>query len=352
MPTGFFKHIPNIAYDFKSDGEFHSAKDLFRTFGVWSYLREGISGYSYYRITEGERPDVVAAKLYNDSTLYWTFFLVNENLQDFSDWPKSQILFERFLDRKYSGTCLIASNSTDIVSSTLKFKLGEKVAEGTSETIGANVTASRTVTLANANSFIKVGMVVTGGNNPGTTSPPVPATGIEGYVTVTAISGTTLTLSSDQTLIDSPATSPLSFSSLENYGFTTNINPTHNRITLNDVQGIFTEGISVVGANSGKSFILSSVQNERDAVNHYVDSNNQKTTVESYTSDASNTPFEGGDTARDQDSGYYNFSTTNNTLVTNLEYERDLNEDRHLIRYIEPQYISRVIKEFREIVRD
>ena len=45
------------------------------------------------------------------------------------------------------------------------------------------------------------------------------------------------------------------------------------------------------------------------------------------------------------------YSTTNNTLVTNLDYERDLNEEKHLIRYIEPMYISRIVKEFREIVR-
>ena len=135
------------------------------------------------------------------------------------------------MDRKYSGTCLVASSSTDIVSSTSKFKLGEKVAEGTSETIASSVTADRTLTLTNTNSFIKVGMVVTGANNPGNL-PLVPPTGISGYVTVSAISGTTLTLSSDQTLVQSYATSTLSFLSLVNYGFITDINPTFNRITL------------------------------------------------------------------------------------------------------------------------
>jgi hypothetical protein len=38
--------------------------------------------------------------------LYWTFFLVNENLQDFNDWPKSQVLFNKFIDRKYKVTSL------------------------------------------------------------------------------------------------------------------------------------------------------------------------------------------------------------------------------------------------------
>ena len=282
MATGFFKHIPDILYDFKSDGEFHRAKDMFRTFGVWSYLQEGISGYSYYRITDGERPDVTAAKLYGDSTLYWTFFLVNENLQDFNDWPKSQVLFNKFIDRKYSGTCLVASSSTDIVDRVKKFTLGEKVSQSSSI-----------------------------------------------------------------------------------YGFVTNVDATHNRIILNDVQGIFTAGGTATAAiriaNDGstipsdgipKSFVISSVQNEEDAVHHYLDSNNQKTTVESYTSDVTNTPFDGGTTASNEGGGYYNYSTTNNTLVTNLEYEREVNEEKHLIRYIPGQYVERVIREFVNLVRD
>ena len=246
MATGFFKHIPNINYDFKSDGKYYKAKDLFRKVSVWSYLQEGISGYNYYRITDGERPDVLASRLYGDGTLYWTFFLVNENLQDMNDWPKSQQLLHKFITRKYSGTVLQASSSTDIVSFnhntnvSSKFTLGEKVSQSSSDA----------------------------------------------------------------------------------YGFVTKIDPTHNRIVLNSVQGTFTNN-TVVGSDSSKSFTVTSVIDERDAVHHYTDSNDLLTTV-----------------------------STNNTPVSNEKYERDLNEERHLIRYIEPRYIDTVIREFKEIVRD
>ena len=238
MAQGFFKHIPNINYDFKSDGKYYQAKDLFRKVSTWSYLQEAVSGYNYYRITQGERPDVVASKLYGDSTLYWTFFLVNENLQDFNDWPKSAQYFNKYMDRKYSGKCLVASSSTDIVSSTSKFQLGEKVSQSSS---GA-------------------------------------------------------------------------------FGFVTEVNPTHKRITLNSIEGTFTTG-TVSGED--KSCTITSIQNERDAVNHYTDSNELKTTV-----------------------------STGNTVVTNEEHELNLNEDKFTIRYIEPRYIARVVSEFIELVRD
>ena len=448
MAYGFFKHIPNINYDFKSEGKYYLAKDLFRKVSVWNHLQEGVTGYSYYRITEGERPEVVASKLYGDATLYWLFFLVNENLQDLSDWPKSQRLFEKFIDRKYSGKCLVAANSTDIVSYdhvnkvSNKFVLGEKVAEGTSETIASNVTDSNTVTLTNTNSFIKVGMVVTGGNNPGD-PPEIPATGISGYVTVSAISGTTLTLSSNQTLEASSVTSPLSFSSPITYGFVTNVNPTYNRITIQvpvSVVDTFTIGASAVGVNSGKSFVISNIQNERHAVNHYLSQNypndiklkttifngaptavlgadlditvtinatsvnagnyvvyptsdklplSERTgvgisfrfipadpttgtldTIEDITITVPSTGYSyseglivtknmvGGQNDTDEDDmdsttlAKFTINQVGNALVTNLDYERDLNEEKHIIRYIEPSYISRILSEFRELVRN
>ena len=264
--SGFFKHIPEIAYDFKSDGKYIIAKDLFRKVSTWSYLREGVTGYSYFRITEGERPDSLAAQLYGDSTLYWLFFLVNEDLQDLSDWPKSQELLMKYVNRKYSGICLEASSSTDIVSYnhttnvSSKFELGEKVSQST-----------------------------------------------------------------------------------DIYGFVTDVNPTHNRITLNSVNGTFTVNGTASGTDSEMSFTISSVVNEKDATNHYVDSNGFKTTTESFTSSTSNTTDD--DTVK-----YYNFSTSGNTAVTNEEHERNLNDDKHTIRYIEPQFIGQVIREFQQIV--
>tara|TARA_B110000902_G_C14240889_1_gene562407 strand:- start:1097 stop:1840 length:744 start_codon:yes stop_codon:yes gene_type:complete len=247
MAQGFFKHIPNINYDFKSDGKYYQAKDLFRKVSVWSYLQEGISGYTYYRIADGERPDVLASRLYGDGTLYWTFFLVNENLQDFNDWPMSSQVLYKFVSRKYSGTVLTAPSSTDIVSHNAttnvssKFNLGETVTQSSS---GAR-------------------------------------------------------------------------------GTVTKIDPTNNRIVLNSVIGTFTSDSIVVGSDSTKSFTVSSVVNERDVAHHYTDANGLLTTV-----------------------------STSNTPVSNEEYERNINEERHLIRYIEPKYIGTIVKDFKELVRD
>ena len=92
---------------------------------------------------------------------------------------------------------------------------------------------------------------------------------------------------------------------------------------MNSVQGTFTNGSTVTGVDSNKSFTVSSVVREQDVVNHYLDSNNLKTT-----------------------------SSTDTTPVSNEEHERNINEDKHLIRYIEPQYAGRVVREFKKLVRE
>ena len=40
------------------------------------------------------------------------------------------------------------------------------------------------------------------------------------------------------------------------------------------------------------------------------------------------------------------------TYYENLDYERDINEDKHEIRYIEPRYAQTVVEEFNTLVRD
>jgi hypothetical protein len=47
----------------------------------------------------------------------------------------------------------------------------------------------------------------------------------------------------------------------------------------------------------------------------------------------------------------FTINQVGNAVITNERHELNLNEDRHLIRYIEPQYIQRVTKEFVELVR-
>ena len=146
MAEKYFKHFPTIDFDVKNDGNLIEAKDVFRNIRVFDDADEAITGYEYYYIQDQDRPDVTASKLYGDATLYWLFWMVNDNLAVHSDWPKSQSILERFIKRKYSGKALVSNLQTDITQNPSvddngqpiphTFTMGEKVVGSTSSAFG------------------------------------------------------------------------------------------------------------------------------------------------------------------------------------------------------------------------
>ena len=137
MPQNYFRHFPTINFDVKNDGNLIEAKDIFRNIRVSSEVADSITGYEYTYIGDQDRPDVLATKLYADPTLYWLFWMVNDHLATYEDWPKSQRVLEKYIKRKYSGKALVSSVSTDIVNTSEdKFLQGEKVVGSTSSAFG------------------------------------------------------------------------------------------------------------------------------------------------------------------------------------------------------------------------
>jgi len=125
MAKQFFKNFPEMQYKLDS-GKIITIKDFFRKSSVDAGAKEAIVDYTYYELEEGDRPDVVATKLYGNGDLHWVFFLVND-WENYYDWWKDQQTFEKFITHKYRGKYAVASASSDIVSSTSKFLLGETV---------------------------------------------------------------------------------------------------------------------------------------------------------------------------------------------------------------------------------
>jgi hypothetical protein len=107
------------------------------------------------------------------------------------------------------------------------------------------------------------------------------------------------------------------------FGYITKIDPTNNQIILNDIQGTFQINETVTGSKSAKGFTISSVRNFQDSPHHYETSEGLKTTI-----------------------------STGNTPVTNREYEDLFNQNKREIRYIKPNYLPDLIREFRSMIKE
>tara|TARA_X000000368_G_C23050592_1_gene721226 strand:+ start:1230 stop:1961 length:732 start_codon:yes stop_codon:yes gene_type:complete len=139
MADKFFQNFPEIQYRL-NDGNVIYIKDFFRKSKFEQESLHRVLNYTYYELDDGDaRPDILATKLYGNSDLHWTFFLVNE-IENYYDWYKDFETFENYINKKYPGQYAVGSASTNIVSAksnsadkTNKFLLGEKVTSVSSE---------------------------------------------------------------------------------------------------------------------------------------------------------------------------------------------------------------------------
>ena len=125
MSNQLYKNFPELTYTLNAV-KIITIKDFFRKAKIETSALDTVIEYQYYEILDGERPDIVASKLYGDGDLHWTFFLVND-FDNYYDWYMDMATFTTYMDDTYEGQNLIASLSTDIVSASSKFLLGEGV---------------------------------------------------------------------------------------------------------------------------------------------------------------------------------------------------------------------------------
>lgn len=108
MTRPYFRQVPNFEYVSRNAGEknisnYISVKNLFKRGKLREDIFGNLSFFTKYNIIGDERPDNVAYKIYNDSTLDWVVLLSNNviNLQD--EWPMTQGLFDEVMLEKYGS---------------------------------------------------------------------------------------------------------------------------------------------------------------------------------------------------------------------------------------------------------
>jgi|TARA_B110000240_G_scaffold102027_1_gene115511 hypothetical protein len=137
MANQYFENFPTTQYKL-SNGKWITIKDFFRKSKIDQAALNNVIDYEYYELTDGERPDVVATKLYGNGDLHWTLLLVND-MESYFDWHKDTQTFEVYLKQKFPGQWLTFNNSSDMITTTEagvseKFLLGEKITAGDGNT--------------------------------------------------------------------------------------------------------------------------------------------------------------------------------------------------------------------------
>tara|TARA_B100000424_G_scaffold116715_1_gene88078 strand:+ start:345 stop:992 length:648 start_codon:yes stop_codon:yes gene_type:complete len=94
--------LPSFSDKRRSSFDYIKIKNLFKRGKIRDDIYGSVTAFSKYVILEGERPDTVARKLYDDEQLDWVVLISNNIISVQDEWPMDQYDFERYLDNKYS----------------------------------------------------------------------------------------------------------------------------------------------------------------------------------------------------------------------------------------------------------
>ena len=102
-----FSYIPKIDYN-----NIKSLNLLLEVEVIKNYLDDYTKFYTYV-VSEGERPDILAHRIYNDSKLDWVLYLINGVNDPYSDWVMDSRHFKSYLESKYNMSAEKLTSTTN-----------------------------------------------------------------------------------------------------------------------------------------------------------------------------------------------------------------------------------------------
>ena len=99
----YFDNFPIIPYDSEGNGKFKDVKNLLRRVGIRAKVKTNTMLFDTYDVKNGETPESIAFKLYDNSELHWVVMLVNNITDRYHDWPMSEAQFLQFVNDKYDN---------------------------------------------------------------------------------------------------------------------------------------------------------------------------------------------------------------------------------------------------------
>ena len=136
----FYENIPIIAYDSVGNGEYKAVTDLLRRVAIRSKVRSNVLVFDTYDVKQGETPEMLADKLYNDPELHWVILLINNITDRYHQWPMNNNQFIAYLNDKYSNVDATHHYEISQVSgdTTIKINIGTDNTEHSGASIVTN----------------------------------------------------------------------------------------------------------------------------------------------------------------------------------------------------------------------
>lgn len=340
----YFSEFPTIEYDIDKDGKTVILTNILRGVQFNSVLKENILLHQRYAFEDHDRPEHIAYKTYKDSELHWLILSLNGAIDPNYDVPVSEAGLFAYTNEKYPGQTYFmgdAVGASDFDNISGSFTNGEYVYapwsgwEGTIGGVSFDTNSPR-VKLVDGSSTDDV-------YNGGVLF--VYDGAYEQYRTITDYDGSTKWATLDSPLTPKPDTDLQcgdDWAVLPS-GKVNRWDATYSRLEVTGVYGTISEDDLLTGVTSGTTgYVRRKVSFSRDAVHHFENVDTGKW-YDPYDSD---TQYLAGYAVP---SGSPN-SAIEATVITNQQYEKDLNDGKRFISILQTDVIGQARADFERIM--
>ncbi len=126
----YFNSFPLVRYKFGNEVSENLIQDITVYIDLIDQLKDEATSYSFYDILDGDRPDQVAFKLYENVNFHWTFYYLNDKLRR-QGWPLSYRELTDNVKKLYPNRTLVIREHL-----LTKFQVGETITGSTSGATG------------------------------------------------------------------------------------------------------------------------------------------------------------------------------------------------------------------------
>ena len=97
----YFEYFPLMGYDVKGKDNYKLMPQIIKRVKLRANIRSGMFMFDNYDVIDGEKPEDIAFKWFNDSGLHWVILMTNNITDRYYEWPMTQPQFQNFIEDKY-----------------------------------------------------------------------------------------------------------------------------------------------------------------------------------------------------------------------------------------------------------
>jgi hypothetical protein len=102
----YFGKFPKVDYDIQNtvlDKQYEKVTDIFFRVGYIKEVLNNLSSYYTVEVDDGDTPEILAEKVYDDAGAGWMILLANQIIDPQFEWPLSYDAFNSYLISKYGS---------------------------------------------------------------------------------------------------------------------------------------------------------------------------------------------------------------------------------------------------------